>query len=437
MFNCIVMGAAGRDFHNFRTFFRAHPEFHVVAFTATQIPFIEARSFPVSLAGKGYDEDIPIYEEDGLAELIVKHQVDFVFFAYSDVSHEEVMHHACITQAAGASFVLLGPEHTQLQASKPVVALTATRTGAGKSPLTQWLAKALNEQGIRAVAIRHPMPYGNLKLQAAQRFATYDDFEVAGCTIEEREEYEPYIRQGLVVFAGVDYEAVLAAAQQEADVLLWDGGNNDFPFIAPDLDIVVCDTLRAGDEVHYYPGETNLRSADIAILSKVGEATDEAKQQLRNSIALLNPGAEIVEADLEVRAENPQSIDGKRVIVVEDGPTVTHGGMAYGAGWIVAWRHHAHAIDPRPFAVGSIAATFERYPHLKAVLPAMGYSHTQMQELKQTIEASNAEMVIDGSPVDLGRLLDLRVSVVNVRYAFVQKTGPDLLGLVKSKLGFG
>ena len=434
MFRCIVMGAAGRDFHNFRTFFRAHPEFHVVAFTATQIPFIESRSFPRSLAGDGYDADVPIYEEDGLADLIGDLNAEFVFFAYSDVTHEHVMHQAAIAQAAGASFVLLGPGHTQLRSNKPVVALTATRTGAGKSPVTQWLARSLTAKGIRAVAIRHPMPYGNLNAQAVQRFADYEDFETAGCTIEEREEYEPYIRQGLVIFAGVDYAAVLAAAEQEADVILWDGGNNDFSFIQPDLNIVVCDALRPGHEIRYYPGETNFRSADVIVMSKISEATDEALQQIREHAEALVPGATLIEADLEVTAENPEAIEGKRVIVVEDGPTVTHGGMAYGAGWIIARRYNAHPVDPRPFATGSIATTYTRFPHLKSVLPAMGYSYSQMQELRQTIEASNAELVIDGSPVDLGRLLDLRIGVVNVRYSFVQRSGPDLLELVMERL---
>jgi len=428
------MGAAGRDFHDFRTFFRSHPDFHVLAFTATQIPFIDARAFPQSLAGPGYEDDIPIYSEDRLPELIAELDIEFVFFAYSDVSHEDVMHKASVVEAAGASFVLLGPGHTELRSSKPVVALTATRTGAGKSPITQWLAKRLVEAGVRAVTIRHPMPYGNLSRQAVQRFASYADFETAECTIEEREEYEPYVRAGLVIFAGVDYAAILRAAEAEADVILWDGGNNDFPFVRPDLGIVVCDALRAGHETHYYPGETNLRRADVVVISKVSGARRAQLVALHETVARLRPTAEVIEADLEVTLDHPERVRGKRAIVVEDGPTVTHGGMGYGAGWIAATRHLARPVDPRSHAVGTIKETYARYPHLESILPAMGYSPEQIRELQETIEASGAEIVIDGSPADLSRLLDLRIPIANARYAFVQKNGPDLFELVMSRL---
>jgi predicted GTPase len=431
---CLIMGAAGRDFHDFRTFFRSHPEFHVLAFTATQIPFIDARAFPRSLAGPGYDQDIPIYSEDRLPRLIAELDIEFVFFAYSDISHEEVMHKASVVEAAGASFVLLGPGHTELRSGKPVVALTATRTGAGKSPITQWLAKRLVEAGVRAVTIRHPMPYGNLSRQAVQRFASYEDFRRADCTIEEREEYEPYVRAGLVIFAGVDYAAILRAAEAEADVILWDGGNNDFPFIRPDLGIVVCDALRAGHETHYYPGETNLRRADVVVISKVSGARRAQLVALHDAVARLRPTAEVIEADLEVTLEDPERVRGKRAIIVEDGPTVTHGGMGYGAGWIAATRYLAHPVDPRPHAVGTIRETYARYPHLESILPAMGYSPEQIGELQETIVASGAEIVIDGSPADLSRLLDLRIPIANARYAFVQKNGPDLFELVMNRL---
>ncbi len=427
MFNVIIMGAAGRDFHNFRTFIRQHPAYRVVAFTATQIPFIETRTFPASMAGPDYSDDIPIYSESRLTELIKDLHVDFVFFSYSDIAHEDVMHKASLVQAAGASFVLLGPAQTELHSSKPVVALTATRTGAGKSPLTQFLARNLTDIGIKVVTIRHPMPYGNLQQQAVQRFATYEDFDKAECTIEEREEYEPYVRQGLIIYAGVDYEAVLRAAEQEADLILWDGGNNDFPFIAADINIAVCDALRAGHESRYYPGETNVRRADIVVLSKVSHCDAHALEALKKSIRQLQPEAAVIEADLAVTVSQPEQLRGKKVVVVEDGPTVTHGGMSFGAGFLMAEQHGAEIIDPRPYATGTIKQAFEQYPHLEQVLPALGYSAEQVQELRETIEASGAEMVIDGSPADLERLLKLSTPVVATAYRFNQLRGPDLL----------
>jgi predicted GTPase len=435
MFKCIIMGAAGRDFHDFRSFFLERPSFRVVAFTATQIPFITGRAFPRELAGPHYDADIPIHDESELAQLVAEHGVDFVFLAYSDLPHREVMHKASLVQAAGASFVLLGPGQTCLPSRRPVVAVTATRTGAGKSPLTQYLARTLEAEGVRAITVRHPMPYGDLGAQAVQRFASYEDFERHRCTIEEREEYEPYVRQGLVIYAGVDYRAILAAAEEEADVILWDGGNNDFPFFRADLSIVVSDALRAGHGLDYYPGETNFRAADILVVNKVAQATPDAVQAILQLKEQLNPGAVLIQSDLLVEADRPEALAGRRVLVIEDGPTVTHGGMAYGAGFVAALQHGAAAlVDPRPHAVGSIAATFTANPHLERVLPAMGYSAQQREELLATIAASGAEVVVDASPADLARLLGVELPVVRVSYRWVQRSGPELAARVRALL---
>jgi predicted GTPase len=434
-FNCIIMGAAGRDFHNFRTFFGAHPEFRVCAFTAAQIPFIARRSYPHELAPDGYDSDIPIHDESELPGLIKALAIDFVFFSYSDLAHVEVMHRASIVQAAGAGFVLLGPGQTALASQRKVVAITATRTGTGKSPLTQWLARSLVDEGVRLVSLRHPMPYGNLRAQAVQRFATLADLDLQDCTIEEREEYEPYVSQGLVIFAGVDYEAILRAAEAEADLILWDGGNNDFSFIKPDLNIVVCDALRAGHGLDYYPGETNLRAADIVVINKTGQASEAAIGTIKTIAEALNPGAALVTADLEVSVDEPGRIHGKRVLIVEDGPTVTHGGMGYGAGWVAAHKYGAgEVVDPRRSAVGSIVDTYRDHAQLLAVLPAMGYSDHQRRELKATIEASGAELVLNASPADIADLLELSLPTVQVRYRFVPGEGVDLLARVRSLL---
>ena len=430
MFRCIIMGAAGRDFHDFRTFFRAYPDFHVVAFTATQIPFIEKRSFPKSLAGPSYDKDIPIYGEEELCRLITDLAVDFVFFAYSDLPHEEVMHKASAVQAAGASFVLLGPGQSQITSCKKIVSITAARTGTGKSPIAQWLARQLNDEGISTVTIRHPMPYGNLQKQSVQRFATASDFDRAECTIEEREEYEPYIRDNLVIYAGVDYDEILKQAEEEAEVIIWDGGNNDFSFYKPDLNIIVCDALRAGHEMSYYPGETNLRQADIVIINKVEAADPEAIVEIQQNAQKVVPDAEIIESNLEIILDNPELIRDKRVVIVEDGPTVTHGGMSYGAGWVAAQQSGSIPVDPREFAIGSLKDTFLKFPHLNAILPAMGYSAEQIQDLEDTIKACNAEVLIDASPADLSHLMNLEIPVVRVRYRFKQKSGNDLLRLV-------
>ena len=435
IFNCLIMGAAGRDFHNFQTFFRDRPSFHVRAFTATQIPFIETRTFPRSLAGPNYFADIPIFPESRLSELIASLEIHFVFLAYSDLSHAEVMHKASQVQACGASFVLLGPQHTQLASAKPVIAVTAVRTGAGKSPLSQWLAQSLTETGYRTVVLRHPMPYGNLERQSVERFATRADLDRFECTIEEREEYEPYIDQNFVVFAGVDYRAILKLAESEADIILWDGGNNDFSFVRPTVSIVVVDALRPGHEVGYYPGETNLRSADIVVINKVGNAAPETLAGIRERIHANNLTAQVIQSDLDIMVDQPNAIRGKRVLVVEDGPTLTHGEMSFGAGTIAARRFGAgEIIDPRPFAVGSIAEAYLRFPHLGPVVPALGYSAQQCEELKQTIENSGADVILDASPCRLDRLLDLRTKLVRIRYEFRQVSGPLLLQSIHSKL---
>jgi predicted GTPase len=435
MFKCIIMGAAGRDFHDFKTFFARHPEFRVQAFTATQIPFIEQRSYPASLAGPEYAKDIPIYDECELAELIPRLGIDFVFFAYSDISHREVMHRASMVQAAGASFVLLGPTQTMLESRRIVVAITATRTGAGKSPLTQWLAASFVGEGVGVAVLRHPMPYGNLEKQAVQRFATLEDFDHYQCTIEEREEYEPYVRQGLVIFSGVDYQAILRAAEQEAELILWDGGNNDFSFIRPDLSIVVSDALRAGHGLDYYPGETNLRGADILVINKVSGASEQDIAKIRALRDELNPTAELLTADLEVSVDDPGLLAGRRVLVIEDGPTVTHGGMAYGAGLVAARRYGLdRLVDPRACAVGSIRDTLDTFDKLREVLPAMGYSGRQRAELKESIEKSGAEVVLNASPADIASLLELAIPVVQVRYRFVPREGEDIMARVRALL---
>lgn len=432
---CIIMGAAGRDFHDFQMFFRDRPEFRVVAFTAAQIPFLERRTFPRDLAGRFYDADIPIFPEDELAALIARFEVDLVFLAYSDLSHEDVMHKASLVQACGAGFALLGPRLTQLQSRLPVVAVTAVRTGAGKSPLTQALARALVAQGRRVAVLRHPMPYGSdLRQQKVMRYATEADLDRYGCTIEEREEYQPYLEAGLVIFAGVDYRAILAEATKDADVVLWDAGNNDYPFVRPDLSIVVLDALRPGDETTYYPGETNLRAADVLVVNKVSSASADALSLVRRHAAELNPDATLVEADLVVTLESEGTISGKRVVVVEDGPTLTHGGMAYGAGTVAAQAAGAHILDPRAFAVGTIAEAYAKYPHMAAVLPALGYSEVQRAELEETLRRSGADAIVDASPARLDRAVHVSIPIVRVRYRFEQRSGPSIFAIVEDAL---
>ncbi len=432
-FKCIIMGAAGRDFHDFQTFFREHPEFHVCCFTAAQIPFIDARSFPRELAGEGYEADIPIHPERELPGLIARHGVEFVFLSYSDLPHAEVMHRASLVQAAGASFVLLGPTHTELDVEVPVIAVTAVRTGAGKSSLSQYLAAHLRATGRRVGIVRHPMPYGDLRAQRVQRFDRLEDLDVHACTIEEREEYAPYLRAGLCVYAGVDYAAIARQAQSERDVILWDGGNNDMPFLRPTLRLVVLDALRPGHEVSYYPGETNLRSADILVINKVEHASAEGLERLRDNARSLNPTAPLLESDLAQSIEG-SPITGKRVLIIEDGPTLTHGGMATGAGARAAEQAGATPIDPRPHAVGSIAEAYRAYPHLGAVLPALGYSNQQLDELRETIAAARPQVVVDASPAGVASMLELTPPSARVRYRFEQREGPPVERLVDAAL---
>lgn len=413
----IIMGAAGRDFHNFNVIFRDHPEVKVVAFTAFQIPNIAGRTYPPGLAGEFYPEGVPIHREEVLPQLIRKLNVDQVIFSYSDVSYNDVMRRAALVNASGADFCLLNPKRTMLHSSKPVISICATRTGCGKSQTARSLTHMMQQDGLKVAVIRHPMPYGDLLKQSYQRFATYDDLKAHNCTIEEREEYEKHIAMGHVVYAGVDYGLILRAAEEEADVLLWDGGNNDSPFIQPDLQIVLTDSLRPGDELAYYPGETNLRMAHLVLITKVSRAKAKDIEQIRDNISSVNSAAEVFEVDSVVSAEAPEEIAGKRVLVIEDGPTVTHGGMAYGAGYVAAQKFGAaEIVDPRPWAVESIKDTFRSYPHLKAVLPAMGYGEEQMRQLKETIERVPCDLVLVGTPFDLARLLDCSRPLMRISY---------------------
>jgi len=403
----LILGAAGRDFHDFNVLYRGRPDVRVVGFTATQIPDIDDRRYPAELAGPGYPDGIPIHPEQDLEQLVAQEAVDLVLFAYSDVSHEHVMHLAARAVAAGASFSLVG-DAALLASTKPVVAVTATRTGSGKSQTSRRVRRVLAAAGKRVAVVRHPMPYGDLLRQRVQRFATFDDLAAADVTVEEREEYEPYLREGAVVYAGVDYEAILRAAEEEADVILWDGGNNDLPFFRPDLSICVVDPFRPGHELRYWPGEANLRRADVVLINKVDTAPAEGVAEVRRNVADANPGAIVVEAASPITVEHPDLIGGKRVLVVEDGPTITHGGMAEGAGAVAARRHGAaELIDPRPFAVGSLAGVYAAFPHIGRVLPAMGYGPQQRSELEETIRAAAPDTVVIGTPIDLARVVDL------------------------------
>ena len=420
----VIMGAAGRDFHNFNTVFREDPAYVVVAFTAAQIPDIAGRRYPPSLAGSLYPNGIPILLEEDLSRLIRNERVGWVFLAYSDLSHEDVMHKASIAMAAGASFALLGPDATMLKAAVPVLSVCAVRTGAGKSPLSRHIVGWLAGRGHRVVVVRHPMPYGDLEQQAVQRFARYEDLEEARATIEEREEYEPHLEQGAVVFAGVDYARILEAAQSEADVILWDGGNNDFPFYRPDLHIVVLDAHRPGHELAWHPGETNFRMADVLVVSKVDSAPAGNVDRVRANIRAVRPDAPVLLAELEVTVDKPELIQGKRVVVVEDGPTLTHGGMRIGAGTVAARRYGAAGVvDARPFGVGAIAEAFRAYPHLDGEVPAMGYGANQVTDLEATLNAVPADAVLDATPVALGRLMRLDKPIVEVTYRFKEKGG--------------
>ena len=425
------MGAAGRDFHNFNMVFRENPADQVVAFTAAQIPDIAGRRYPASLAGPLYPAGVPIYPEEQLPAIIAEQRVDWVYLSYSDLPHTEVMHKASIVMAAGANFGLLGPRCTMLQAQVPVIAVCAVRTGAGKSPLSRYVARWLKFREHRVVAIRHPMPYGDLERQAVQRFATIDDLRTAEVTIEEREEYEPFIEAGVVVYAGVDYARIVQAAAHEADVIVWDGGNNDLPFVRPDVHIVVLDALRAGHELAYHPGETNFRMADVLVVTKVDSAPPASLEAILANARAVRPLAPLVLADLEVTADRPELIRGRRVVVVEDGPTLTHGGMAAGAGAVAAARFAAaEMLDARPYAVGSLAETFRAFPHLTHAIPAMGYSPAQVRDLEVTLRALPADVVIDATPANLSRLLTLDRPMVDVRYEFHER-GQVLVGLLE------
>jgi len=423
----LILGAAGRDFHNFNVRFRKNPDFEVVAFTATQIPNISGRTYPPELAGSRYPRGIPILPEERLEQIIRDDRIDLAVFSYSDVSHVEVMHVASRVLAAGADFMLLSAESTMLKANVPVVSVCAVRTGAGKSPVSRYVSRLLREMGWRIVVVRHPMPYGTLALQRVQRFAVREDLDRHDCTIEEREEYEPHLARGTVVYAGVDYEEILRQAEQEADLILWDGGNNDTPFCRSDLEIVVADPHRAGHELTYYPGEINLIRADVVIINKVDTARPEAIATVRANIGRRNPEAAVLETACLVSVPAPEEVCGKSVLVVEDGPTVTHGEMAYGAGTVAARQFGARAIvDPRPYAVGSIAETYRSYPHLGAELPAMGYGDEQIRELRETIERTPCELVLVATPVDLARLLELDKPSMRVTYDIEERSRPNL-----------
>jgi predicted GTPase len=432
----LIMGAAGRDFHNFNTVFRDNGAHEVIAFTATQIPNIEGRTYPPELAGGLYPQGIPIYPEEELVELIRDLNIDQVVFAYSDVSHEYVMHKASQILAAGADFRLIGTKSTMLKSTKPVVAVCAVRTGCGKSQTTRHVCDTLQKLGHNVVAVRHPMPYGNLVAQKAQRFADYDDLARHNCTIEEREEYEPHIDRGVVVYAGVDYEAILREAEKEADVVVWDGGNNDLPFYKPDLHITVVDPHRAGHELTYYPGESNLRTADVVVLNKIDTADLANIARVRENVRSANPTATIVEAASPIYVEDADAIAGKRVLVVEDGPTLTHGEMAYGAGYVAAKRFGAaEIIDPRPFAVRTIAETFEKYPATGPILPAMGYGDGQIKDLEETINSTPCDLVIIGTPIDLRRIVKITQPADRVRYELQVIGQPTLEDILRTKFG--
>jgi predicted GTPase len=428
------MGAAGRDFHNFNVFFRGNDAYEVVCFTAAQIPDIAGRRYPPLLAGRLYPKGIPTYDESELANLIKKYQIDTVVFSYSDVSHEDVMHKASIVLAAGASFLLLGPDATMLQAKKPVIAVCAVRTGAGKSPTSKKIAAILRKKGFRVVVIRHPMPYGDLEKQAVQRFASYEDLEENKCTIEEREEYEPHIEKGVVVYAGVDYEKILRLAEKEADVIIFDGGNNDFSFIKADLYITILDPQRPGHEIRYHPGEVNLRCADVLVINKMDSADPNNVEIVLGNIRRYNPKAIVIKANSILNVDKPEQIKGRKALVVEDGPTLTHGGMSFGAGLLAAKRYGAAVIDAEKYAVGSIKDVYKKYPHLRNVLPAMGYSKMQIRELERTINRADCDIVIDGSPVNLSKLLSVNKPVINVRYELEEIGSPNLETVIRGFL---
>ncbi|MBC8314508.1 MAG: GTPase [Bacteroidetes bacterium] len=428
--NVIIIGAAGRDFHNFNTFYRNNPDFNVVAFTAAQIPDIDGRKYPAALAGELYPDGIPIFAQDELPELIKRYEVDICNFAYSDVTYQHVMNLSSVVNAAGANFFLLGPKDTMIKSTKPVIAVCATRTGCGKSQTSRRIIEILMEKGLKVVAIRHPMPYGDLVAQKVQRFATVEDLARQKCTIEEMEEYEPHIVRGNVIYAGVDYEAILRAAEKDpggCDIILWDGGNNDFPFYQPDLMVTVADPHRPGAELNYYPGEVNLRIADVVILNKIDSAYPENIRIVRDNIRKVNPTALVVDAASPISVDDISVIRGKRVLVIEDGPTLTHGEMKIGAGVVAAEKYGAaELIDPRPYVVGKLAETFEIYPNIGHLLPAMGYGDRQIKDLEETINNTDCDSVVIGTPIDLNRLVKIRKPNTRVYYDLQEIGQPDL-----------
>ncbi|WP_455211831.1 cyclic 2,3-diphosphoglycerate synthase [Kaarinaea lacus] len=431
----VIMGAAGRDFHNFNMVYRDDENSEVVAFTATQIPDIEGRCYPALLAGVLYPDGIPIIAETKLVAVCREQHIDQVVFAYSDVEHALVMHKASIALAAGSDFVLLGPQRTMLQAKVPVIATSAVRTGCGKSQTTRWLSRLLQQHGLKVAVIRHPMPYGDLEKQAVQRFAKRVDLDAANCTIEEREEYEPHLAIGNIVYAGVDYAKIVSQAQSEADIILWDGGNNDFPFIRPDLHLVLVDPLRPGNETSHHPGEAVLRMADIVVVAKVNSASDANIQLVTDNAKVINPKANIVRAASTVQLDDIDAVRGKKALVVEDGPSITHGGMAYGAGYVAATQAQAaHIMDPRSVASKEIADVFQRYPHIGAVLPAVGYHASQLQSLQATINAVDADVVVSATPCDITALIKIEKPVVRARYEFAEVGEPKLSDLVETFL---
>ncbi|WP_338655289.1 cyclic 2,3-diphosphoglycerate synthase [Sporosarcina psychrophila] len=433
--NIIIIGAAGRDFHNFNTFYRNNEEYRVVAFTATQIPDIDGRKYPSELAGELYPEGISIYSEDQLPSLIEELEVDECVFAYSDVSYEYVMGIGAIVNAAGANFTLLGPKGTQLKSNKPVISVCAVRTGTGKSQTSRKIIETLLEHDLKVIAVRHPMPYGDLNAQRVQRFATVEDLKKHNCTIEEMEEYEPHVERGNIVYAGVDYADILAAAENDpagCDVILWDGGNNDFSFFKPDLAVTVLDPHRPGHELKYYPGEVSLRTADVAIINKIDSATAESIQIVENNIKIVSPKSSIIKAESKITVDQPEIIVGKRVLVVEDGPTLTHGEMKIGAGTVAAERLGAkEIIDARPFAVGTIAETFNKYQHIQNVLPAMGYGEQQLKDLEETINNADCDAVIIGTPMDLTRIISINKPCTRVHYDLDEVGSPNLSDILK------
>lgn len=431
----VIIGAAGRDFHNFNVYFRDNPRYRVIGFTAAQIPDIDDRRYPAELAGKFYPEGIPIYSEDALVDLIRENDIDLAAFSYSDIPHVEVMHKASLVSAAGADFVLLAAPYTMIKSTKPVVSVCAVRTGSGKSQTAREVCRVLAERGLRTVVVRHPMPYGDLTKQVCQRFASYDDLEKHNCTIEEREEYEPHLAEGRVVYAGVDYKVILDQAEQEADVIVWDGGNNDTPFYRPDLHIVVFDPLRAGHETAYYPGETNLYLADVAVINKIDSADPDQVAAVRATIERLNPRAEIILAESELIIDRPELIKGKKILVVEDGPTLTHGEMAFGAGVAAAERNGVgELVDPRPWLQGKLKETFEAYPGIGRLLPAMGYGKRQIADLEATINRVECDLVLFATPIDLPRLIEIDKPTLRVGYRYKDASGPKLAEAVSRRL---